>query len=61
MKIQTKKSKILIIALALMVPMLLGGCKEKCPRPTENIPGSEVYRSDCPYEEAQTSQTGTQS
>lgn len=51
---KTKASKILIIALVLITPLVLGGCKKKCPKATKNIPGTEEYRPDCPYEEKQT-------
>lgn len=54
-----KSVKILAIVLVLMAPMLLSGCKKKCPKPTENIPGTSTYREDCPYEEANTTPTGT--
>lgn len=57
MKIQ--KSKISILILVLIAPVLLSGClKAKCPKPTENIPGTSTFRSDCPYEEAGSTETG---
>jgi len=57
MRIQ--KSKIYILVLAFITPVLLSGClTPKCPKPTENIPGTSTFRSDCPYEEATTTETG---
>ncbi|MFH0838214.1 MAG: extracellular solute-binding protein [Patescibacteria group bacterium] len=55
-----KKNTIRIIAviLILMAPLFLSGCKKKCPKPTENIPGTSTFRDDCPYEEATTTGTG---
>ncbi|MBU0705956.1 extracellular solute-binding protein [Patescibacteria group bacterium] len=55
-----KKNTIRIIAvlLILMAPLFLSGCKKKCPKPTENIPGTSTFRDDCPYEEATTAGTG---
>jgi len=50
--------KLLLIILVLTAPLLLGGCRKKCPRPTENIPGTSSFRSDCPFEEPGTSPTG---
>ena len=43
--------RILVVLLVLMTPLFLAGCKKKCPKPTENIPGTSAYRDDCPYEE----------
>lgn len=55
-----KKNTLRIIAvfLVLMAPLFLSGCKKKCPKPTENIPGTSTYREDCPFEEATTPTTG---
>jgi ABC-type glycerol-3-phosphate transport system substrate-binding protein len=54
-----KLSQILIILLALITPVIFSGCQQKCPKPTENIPGTSTFRSDCPYEgEAGTTETG---
>lgn len=49
-----KISKILLLIAVLSVPMFLGGCKKKCPKPSENIPGTSTYRSDCPYQDTST-------
>ncbi|MBN1258920.1 extracellular solute-binding protein [Candidatus Peregrinibacteria bacterium] len=43
---------LLILAIAFLAPAVLSGCKAKCPKPTENIPGTSTFRADCPYEEA---------
>lgn len=57
---KTKSIKILFILLVLISPVLLSGCFEaKCPKPSENIPGTSIFRSDCPYEEGTTTQTGS--
>jgi len=50
---RNKSLKIIIIAVVLMAPLFLTGCKKKCPRATDNIPGTSTYRDDCPYEETQ--------
>jgi len=50
--------RILIVLLVLMAPVFLSGCKRKCPKPTENIPGTSTFRDDCPYEEADATGTG---
>jgi len=55
---KNKATKITAILLVLLAPMLLSGCKKKCPRATDNIPGTSEYREDCPYEEATQAQTG---
>lgn len=55
---KNKSIKIVAVILVLFAPMLLTGCKKKCPSPTDNIPGTSTYREDCPYEEATTTQTG---
>jgi len=47
-----------VIVLILFSPLLLSGCKKKCPTASENIPGTSTYRTDCPYEEAETTGTG---
>ena len=37
----------------ISTPLFLSGCfKKKCPKPSENIPGTSEFREDCPYEEA---------
>ncbi|MFH1012691.1 MAG: extracellular solute-binding protein [Candidatus Peregrinibacteria bacterium] len=46
-----KVIKILILALVLIAPLFLGGCQKKCPKPTENIPGTSTFREDCLYED----------
>ncbi|MBN2306784.1 extracellular solute-binding protein [Candidatus Peregrinibacteria bacterium] len=50
--------RILAVLLVLMTPLFLSACKKKCPKPSENIPGTSEYREDCPYEEATTSTSG---
>ena len=50
---KTKLFKIFIILAILAVPAVLSGCQTKCPKPTENVPGTSTFRTDCPYEEAQ--------
>lgn len=45
--------KILILLLVVTTPLLLSGCKKKCPKPTENIPGTSSFRNDCPFEDAE--------
>jgi len=55
---KTKLSKILILASVLLVPVFLSGCKTKCPKATENIPGTSEFRSDCPYEDVAASGNG---
>ncbi len=54
-----KKNTLRIIAvlMVLMAPLFLSGCQKKCPRPTENIPGTSGYRDDCPFEEETTPTT----
>lgn len=46
---KSKFLKIFILALVFSAPVFLSGCTSKCPKPAENIPGTSVYRSDCPY------------
>jgi ABC-type glycerol-3-phosphate transport system substrate-binding protein len=58
-KMKNKSVKIAAILMVLLAPVLLAGCKRKCPNPTDNIPGTSTYRDDCPYEETNASQTGT--
>ncbi|MDH5596565.1 MAG: extracellular solute-binding protein [Candidatus Peregrinibacteria bacterium] len=53
-----KSFKILVVLVVLMAPLFLTGCKKKCPKPTENIPGTSDYRDDCPFEEERDTQTG---
>ena len=55
---KNKSVKIVAIVLVLLVPMLLTGCKKKCPKATDNIPGTSTYREDCPFEETAQTQTG---
>ncbi len=56
---QTKTSKIISVFLLAIAPLALGGCfQEKCPNPSENIPGTSDFREDCPYEEEGASATG---
>lgn len=50
--------KLIAIAVVLVAPLLLSGCKKKCPRPTDNVPGTSTFRDDCPFEEAGTGQSG---
>jgi len=47
-----KSVKILLVVLALVLPLFLGGCTKKCPKPEANIPGTSTFRSDCPYSDA---------
>ena len=55
----TKKiTKISALFLILLAPVFLSGCQKKCPKPTENIPGTTEYRADCPFEETQQAQQG---
>ncbi len=42
-------TKILFLALILSAPLFLSGCKDKCPKAKDNVPGTSTYRSDCPY------------
>lgn len=51
---KTKTIKILIATAALMLPLLLTGCQKRCPKPTENIPGTSTFRGDCPFEDPAT-------
>lgn len=57
---QIKKTQaILLIALLIFTsPFFLAGCKRKCPKPADNIPGTSSFREDCPVEGAGT-QSGT--
>jgi len=55
---KNKSIKILAIVLVLMAPMFLTACQKKCPRATDNVPGTSTYREDCPFQEAAQSQTG---
>jgi len=48
---KTKTYKISLILVVLIAPLMLFGCKQKCPRAGENIPGTSTFREDCPYEE----------
>ncbi len=58
-KIMKKNTlRILAVLLILIAPLFLSGCKKKCPKATENIPGISTFRDDCPYEEAGASNTG---
>ncbi|PIZ74655.1 hypothetical protein COY07_00290 [Candidatus Peregrinibacteria bacterium CG_4_10_14_0_2_um_filter_43_11] len=43
-----KNKKFLIICVLLLTPLLLSGCKKKCPTEEDNIPGTGTFRSDCP-------------
>lgn len=51
-------SKIIALVLVLMAISFLSGCKKKCPRPKDNIPGTSEFRTDCPYEEEDTATKG---
>jgi len=51
---KTKLTKILIIVLVLLAPVVLASCTKKCPDPKKNIPGTSTFRTDCPFEEAGT-------
>ena len=53
-----RNAKIFAIILVLLTPVFLAGCTTKCPKPTENIPGTSTFRTDCPYEEATAADTG---
>lgn len=46
-----RSSKILIVLLVLLTPLVLSSCKKKCPKASQNIPGTSDFRSDCPFEE----------
>lgn len=47
-----KKFTILMLGLVLVAPVFLSGCKAKCPKASDNVPGTSDYRDDCPYEDA---------
>ncbi len=51
-------SKALAIILVLAAPVFLSGCQPKCPKPTENIPGTPEFRTDCAFEEPEVAQQG---
>lgn len=52
-------SKILILVLVIAAPFILSGCfKKKCPKPSDNIPGTSDYRSECPYEDEAVTTSG---
>ena len=53
-----KKIYLIPFAFALSLAFL-GGCTTKCPKPTENIPGTSDFRSDCAYEEVGASGSNT--
>ncbi|MBN2087322.1 extracellular solute-binding protein [Candidatus Peregrinibacteria bacterium] len=53
-----KKTIIFALTIGLFAPSFLASCTTKCPKPTENIPGTSTFRTDCPYEEENTTQTG---
>lgn len=54
-----KIKKIKLLALILVAPILFSGClTPKCPKATDNIPGTSTFRSDCPYEEESATTTG---
>lgn len=55
---KNKSVKILLILAILIAPLTLSGCKKKCPKATENVPGTSTFRSDCPFEEEAATQTG---
>lgn len=57
--VKINKIRIIVLILALVAPLFLVGCSKKCPKPTTNIPGTSTFRSDCPYEDAGTTQSGT--
>lgn len=48
----------LALIIALVFVSGIGGCQPKCPKPSENIPGTEDFRPDCPFEETQATTTG---
>ncbi len=56
---KTKASKIIVLALVLLVPFFLGGCKKKCPKPVDNVPGTSTFRPDCPFEALDATKLGT--
>jgi ABC-type glycerol-3-phosphate transport system substrate-binding protein len=58
MKTKLIKLSLLIFVLSLSAGLLVS-CKPKCPKPTENVPGTSTFRDDCPYEDPAASQTGT--
>lgn len=53
-----KSAKIFLMIAILVIPLTLSGCKKKCPKPSENIPGTSTYRDDCPFDDSQAAQTG---
>ena len=50
--------KIVLVGLIAIMPVFLGGCKKKCPKPEDNIPGTSVFRQECAFEDVGGSQTG---
>jgi ABC-type glycerol-3-phosphate transport system substrate-binding protein len=46
---KTKIFKILLIGLLVTASVFLGGCQKKCPKASNNVPGTETFRPDCPY------------
>ncbi len=46
---KNKIFKIFVVVAILLTPLVLSGCKKKCPTPAKNIPGTSTFREDCPY------------
>lgn len=55
---KSRSLKILMLAAIIFAPLTLSSCKRKCPNPTDNIPGTSTFRSDCPFEEEVNTPTG---
>lgn len=55
---KSKLYKIVILAVLLVTPFVLGGCKKKCPVPSKNIPGTSTFRQDCPIQDTTTNAAG---
>ena len=55
---KTKIFKILVVALIVLTPFVLGGCKKKCPKPAQNIPGTSTFRADCPTKDLSVGTSG---
>jgi len=53
-----KYLKLIAIVVVIAAPLMLSGCKKKCPSPTSNVPGTSTFRDDCAFEEEGQSQTG---
>ncbi len=53
-----KLVKITLLVLVAIMPIFLSGCKKKCPKPEDNIPGTSIFRPECDFEDVAGGATG---